>query len=165
MKKIVQRKIQKSKGLLFATLICALLTSCGGQKEVATESYSDPFLSKAGTVQLYHATETGVEADAERYQLKQPDNLSAALEEILEEMTVDEGLSVERYSVDEQKNITLFVTEKDSLTAEKKLLTEAALVRSIQGLDAGNVIISQIDENGNELSTATYTDASFYYYD
>ena len=71
---------------LASVVLVFTLASCetASRQEVSTESV----IQKAGTVQLYHATETEVEADEDRYQLVQPDNLPAAVEEVIENMTI-----------------------------------------------------------------------------
>lgn len=139
------------------------MTGCFGDVEEVGKLEGLP--AEAGTVQLYHATEYGVEPDEKRYQLKQPDNLSAALEEIIEQMQIDSRMKIERYSIDENRNITLYVVGSDSFTDEERLLNNAAIVRSIQNLQVGNVEIVLNDENGQNIDTATYTDSSFYYYE
>ena len=128
------------------------LVSCGITEDERQGSITDNIniSQKAGTVQLYHATAEGVEPDEERYQLKQPDNLSAALEEVIEAMTLDPMVSIERYDKD--------------ITEETKLLNDAAIVKSVENLDFITVYIISLGEGDKELETATYTDSSFYYY-
>jgi hypothetical protein len=149
-------------GIMISAWLLLISTGCGVKSEPTTEA--ENVTAKAGTVQLYHATDTGVEPDQQRYQLMQPDNLSAALEEVIENLSVNEKLSIEKYLIDEEKNITLFITQKDVVTEEELLLNQAAIVRSIQGLDCSDINITFTDLNGEIISTATYTDASFYYY-
>ncbi len=140
------------------------ITACGdsaGSSMATTENVT----SKAGSVQLYHATETAVEPDDDRYQLVQPDNLSAALEEVIENMTLSSKMTIEKYLIDENRNITLFIDITEDISEEEILLNQAAIIKSIQGIDVGEICITLQDQNENEVSTATYTDASFYYYD
>ena len=152
--------------LVFMSLaLAAGFSSCGIRKEDDQSSLPDNISQKAGTVQLYHATESSVEPDAERYQLKQPDNLSAALEEVIEAMTLDPMINIERYSVEEDREVNLCIKYDKNITAETKLLNDAALVKSIENLDFTTVYIISLDENDKELEKATYTDSSFYYYD
>ena len=125
---------------LASVVLVFTLASCetASSQEVSTESV----IQKAGTVQLYHATETEVEPDDDRYQLVQPDNLPAAVEEVIENMTIDPGL----------------------VTEETILLNQAAIVKSLEGLNGGKVAITLQDEDGEIVQQGTYTDASFYYY-
>ena len=138
-------------------------SGCGEtpSSEVTTESV----VMKAGTIQLYHATDSGVVADSQRYQLMQPDNLAAALEEVIEQLTLSDKLTIDKYLIVESQNVTLFVTVKEGITEEELLLNRAAIVRSISGLEVGDVAIVMTNEAGEEIERATYTDASFYYYD
>ena len=118
MKDIYKKKVNMSIKRLFvmAMVMCfalGCLAACGkddAEQEVSTESV----LAKAGTVQLYHATDTEVVPDEDRYQLVQPDNLSAALEEVIENMTLSQGLTIDRFSVDENRNISLIINVEDN---------------------------------------------------
>ena len=92
------------------------------------------------------------------------DNLSAALEEVIEQLTISDKLTIDKYLIDESRNVTLFVTVKEGITEEELLLNRAAIVRSIGGLEAGDVAMVMTNEAGEEIDRATYTDASFYYY-
>ena len=56
------------------------------------------------------------------------------------------------------------MTVKEGITEEELLLNRAAIVRSIGGLEAGDVAMVMTNEAGEEIDRATYTDASFYYY-
>ena len=147
---------------LASVVLVFTLASCetASRQEVSTESV----IQKAGTVQLYHATETEVEPDEDRYQLVQPDNLPAAVEEVIENMTIDPGLEIERFSLDEEKNISLIINIHGSVTEETILLNQAAIVKSLEGLNGGKVAITLQDEDGEIVQQGTYTDASFYYY-
>jgi hypothetical protein len=53
----------------------------------------------------------------------------------------------------------------DDMTAEQKLLNEAALIKSLDELDIESVNIILLDADGREIDTASYTDSSFYYYE
>ncbi len=143
----------------------SLLAGCGEEPQTFQESITDNVSAKAGTVQLYHVEDKTVRADEERYQLKQPDNLADAVKEVIEAMTLDEGIGIEKYLIDDDRNITLYMHFNDDMTAELKLLNEAALIKSLDELDIESVNIILLDADGREIDTATYTDSSFYYYE
>ncbi len=168
MKKYTSRINTSFRKIFLMTVIMSmslsLLSGCGDAPS-STSVTTESVVLKAGTVQLYHATDTGVEPDSERYQLMQPDNLSAALEEVIEQLTLSDKLTIDKYLIDETRNVTLFVTVKEGITEEELLLNRAAIVRSIGGLEAGDVAMVMTNEAGEEIDRATYTDASFYYYD
>ena len=157
--------IRKTVYIFGLTMCLLLLSGCGSLQDIDKSSISDNVSQMVGSVQLYHTSKNGVEPDEERYQLKQPDNLSAALEEIIEVMTFDEGVSIERFLIDENKGVTLYIRFEDNVSQESRLLSEAAIVRSVEELDTQSVGVILIDEAGNELETATFTDSSFYYYE
>ena len=147
--------------LLFSGCTFQIPNFTGTTEESTVES--EPI--EAGTLQLYHATDTAVVPDTARYQLKQPDNLSASIEEVIEQLTIDSSLTIERFAVDEDRNVTLNITFAYEISEEAWLLNQAAIVKSISGLDVGQVILATVDKEGNVIDTATYTDASFYYTD
>ena len=157
---------QINKNQIFAFIVgiffLMLLSSCG---YVADEETTEAIVSKAGTVQLYHATDTSVEADEGRYQLMQPDNPPAALEEVIEQLKLDEGMTIDRYAIDGNKNITLYIIVSDDVSIESKLLNQAAIYRSVKGLDSGEISMQLVDGDGNILEEATFTDASFEYWE
>ncbi|MBO4862912.1 MAG: hypothetical protein J5517_00955 [Eubacterium sp.] len=142
------------------------VTSCGANADVEQgASITDNVSMKAGTVQLFHATDSAVEPDSERYQLKQPDNLSASLDEVIDAMTLDEGITIEKYTIETSKTVTLYVRYADGVTEEKKLLSNAAIVKSLGGLEISTVQVTTLGEGDEEVDMATYTDSSFYYYE
>ena len=79
-------------------------------------------------------------------------------------MTLDPMVSIERYSVEEDKDVTLYIRYDKDITEETKLLNDAAIVKSVENLDFITVYIISLGEGDKELETATYTDSSFYYY-
>ena len=80
-------------------------------------------------------------------------------------MTLSSNMTIEKYLIDEERNITLFIDITGGITEEEILLNQAAIVKSIQGIDVKNICISLQNQDGEEITKATYTDASFYYYD
>lgn len=159
------QRISRKKNKIYAVLFISLIFTLAGCGDTSYNvSTTESVVQKAGTVQLYHATESGVEPDSQRYQLMQPDNLASSLEEIIEQMTISDKLSIDKYLIDESRNVTLFVTVKEGITEEELLLNKAAIVRSIDGLESGDVVMVMSNEEGEEIETATYTDATFYYY-
>ena len=151
--------------LISYMLIVFALSGCGEEGEAIRESITGNVSAKAGTVQLYHVADNMVVPYEERYQLKQPDNLADAVKEVIEAMVLDEGISIEKYLIDDSQNVTLYMHFSDEMTEEAKLLNKAALIKSLDELDTRSVNIILLDGNGDEIDTATFTDSSFYYYE
>jgi len=164
-KKTMLRKKLTKYFMASVILGISLVSFVGCAQDSTGEVTTESVVLKAGSIQLYHATDTGVVPDSERYQLMQPDNLSAALEEVIEQLTLSDKLTIDKYLIDESQNVTLFVTVKEGITEEELLLNRAAIVRSVNGLDSGDVAMIMTNEAGEEIERATYTDASFYYYE
>lgn len=143
-------------------IIC-FAAGCGESGPELTTA--DSVTTLAGTIQLYHVEGSKIVADADRYQLKQPDNVPAMIEELIEEMSIDPTLSIERYYLDESGNVSLDIILTGDITKEALLLNKAVIVKNMQGLDIGDVQLRIQTEAGGMVETATYTDSSFYYFD
>ena len=163
-----REKIELVLKLLAAVLALLSLFFASGCGSSTDKSEVENVVPKAGTVQLYHPTETTVEPDEGVYQLMQPDNLAASIEEVLERIQINNKLVVNKYTIDiidEKKNVTLYISETDDLTAEELLLNKAAIVKSIEGIGVDEVALEFSTASGKVIEKATYTDASFVYYD
>ncbi len=157
--------ITKYLSFIFAvTFFLFTMNSCGTAEPEELINTTESVSVKAGTIQLYHIEGTKVVPDTERYQLLQPDNPSSALEEIVEQLTLTDGLSIERFLMDANGNVNLFIKVSANIPKDQLLLSKAAIVRSIQGIDVDEIAITLQDVEGNAIETASYTDASFYYY-
>ncbi len=154
------------KVLAAALAVISLLLSsgCGSSEKSEVEGV----VPKAGMVQLYHPTEDSVEPDEEAYQLMQPDNLAASVEEVLEKLHINQKLVVDKYTIDindGKKIVTLFISETAELSEEELLLNKAAIVKSVKGIGVDEVGITLNSSDGKKIDKATYSDASFFYYD
>lgn len=160
------RKYNRIKSFYVMIILIAVfcLCGCGNSKKIDAEEETTA-AQTAGTVQIYHVEGTAVKPDGDVYQLKQPDNISAALEEVTEQLNKGKFFNIERFTVDENSNILFYVVEKQELTQEQILLNKAAIVKSVESLDVNDIAITLENVNGEEVETATYTDSSFYYVD
>lgn len=160
------RKYNRIKSFYVMIILIAVfcLCGCGNSKKIDAEEETTT-AQTAGTVQIYHVEGTTVKPDGDVYQLKQPDNISAALEEVTEQLNKGKFFNIERFTVDENSNILFYVVEKQELTQEQILLNKAAIVKSVESLDVNDIAITLENVNGEEVETATYTDSSFYYVD
>ena len=155
------------KVIAAALAICALLFTSGCSNSTSSSEVEN-MVPKAGTVQLYHATDTTIEPDEGTFQLMQPDNIAASVEEVLEKLQVSKKLYVERYMIDvkdSKKVVRLYIKETAEMTEEELLLNKAAIVKSIEGIGVDSVVIELGGTDGKVIETATYTDASFFDYE
>lgn len=109
---------------------------------------------------MYHIEGMSLEPDSEPYHLKQPDQMSASLEEIMGKLQLADGITFESYRIDQDGNAILKLARGKSVSEENLLLTKAEIVRSLEGIEGLQDIELDIGED-----TATYTDSSFFYYD
>lgn len=162
---------KKTKEVLTVLLLAGFMltsqvfTACTSSPSVTEEVSQESITGTAGTVQLYHVEDDGVVPDSERYQLKQPDSISDSIEEVMNQLVLLNGLSFTGYSIDKDGNIVLYLME-DGLTEEQLLLSKAAIVKSVSGLNkTGDTVITIDDAAGNEIDSAIYRDNAFFYYD
>lgn len=148
-------------GLTLSATACTIAT-----EEPATTEETISIVSTAGTVQLYHAEGVEVVADDDRYQLRQPDQLSASVEEVMNQLSLADGMTFNSYSIDEDGNVRVMMLLTGDVSEEDILMSKAVIVRSLSGLmNIGSVAIQISTESGEDVDLATYTDGSFYYYD
>ncbi len=152
---------------IFSIIIClGICVSCGSSsKEPVTAKSVTGIINENSMVTVYDVGETGIVEREDRFQLKQPESIPTSVEEIMNEFTVPESLSYVGYTIDEVSNVIITVGDI-SASEEEKLLFKAALVRTLSQIhNINKVVIVFEDASGNEIERATYTDASFLYYE
>lgn len=142
----------------------SFLTSCGKKdKEDSTSLSVTGIINENSMVTIYEVSEDRIQERSERYQLKQPESIPAAVEEIMTEFTVPEVMQYVGYTVDENSNVIITLQDVSS-NEESRLMIKAALVKTlIQIHNINKVVVDVLDEEGNSVDKATYTDASFIY--
>ena len=162
---------KKTKEVLTVLLLAGFMltsqvfTACTSKPAVTEEASQESITGTAGTVQLYHVEDMSVIPDSERYQLKQPDSISDSIEEVMNQLELLGGLSFTGYNIDKDGNIVLYLAA-DGLSEEKLLLSKAAIVKSVSGLNkTGDTVITIEDAAGNEIDSEIYRDNAFFYYD
>ena len=162
---------KKTKEVLTVLLLAGFMltsqvfTACTSKPAVTEEASQESITGTAGTVQLYHVEDMSVVPDSERYQLKQPDSISDSIEEVMNQLELLGGLSFTGYNIDKDGNIVLYLAA-DGLSEEKLLLSKAAIVKSVSGLNkTGDTVITIEDAAGNEIDSEIYRDNAFFYYD
>lgn len=154
----IRYKITAYLGIILM-LVPALSSGCSMSGNGSDESLS------GGWVRIYQPGDDGIIIDDEPYQLKKPDSVSAVAEEVLPLINAPEGLSFSGYTVDEDGVLHIDITDFGSDNKDI-LLYKAAVVRTLSQSENIKTIELAISlETGQETDLATYTDASFYYFD
>lgn len=148
-------------------IICMLftLTSCdkGNKKEnVTTEAV------KENVINVYYPEGDTLVQDDEGYQVKQPDTLTAAVEEVMTVMSEKLGTEIiqyHTYMIDGENNVALDFLLIGEYDKEYFLLARAAVTKTLFQLDdIKNINITLTDKSGEVVLEESYDRNSFFYY-
>ena len=147
-------------------LICILvfsLTGCGKEDKISVIDEE-----AANTIDIYYQDGDQVVKDKEKYQLKQPDSVSASLEEVMAVIVtkIDTRLEYHTYMIDADNNVVLEFVLTEEMAKEELLLTKASITETLFQIEGINSIkIKIMDKEGSILDDALYLPDSFYFYD
>ena len=161
---LLKNKIKMSALCTFICLGIFTFAACGKTpEEKTTVSSVSGMVNESSMVTVYDIKNDRIEARADRYQLKQPESIPAATEELMAVFTVPESVAYVGYTVDESSNV-IIILNGTAASEEDVVLTKAALVKTLSQIHTINKVIIEIsDDGGNIIEKATYTDASFLY--
>ena len=121
--------------------------------------------SDGNKIKIYYSDGESLVSKEDKYQLKQPDNVSVSIEEVMSQIEFPQTMSYSGYIMTSKNTVSLSFTADESLSKEELLLNKAAVVNSLSQIrNIGDIVITVNTMNGGDIETATYTDASFYYY-
>ncbi len=141
------------------------LTSCDKEnkkKNVTTEAV------KENVINVYYPEGDTLVQDSEGYQVKQPDTLTAAVEEVMTVMSAKLGTEIiqyHTYMIDGENNVTLDFLLVGEYDKEYFLLARAAVTKTLFQLDdIKNINITLTDNSGEVVLEESYDRNSFFYY-
>lgn len=153
---------------LFLILICVFcLAGCNDDKKEKTE-LTVIENSGANTIYIYFPQGSQVKKADEKYQLKQPDSVSASVEEVMSVMSENLGdtFQYHTYMLDADNNVTLELYINGEVSKEYKLLAKAAITETLFQIENVNSIqIKFRDEEGSIIDDGLYLPESFYFYE
>ena len=150
--------------LIYLTILIMLLSSACKKEEEKISVVQ----TGGGMIDIYYPEGYQVVKAKEQYQIKQPDSVSACVEEIMTQYVylLDEGLVYHTYLIDTDNNVTLqFVSEFEG-EKEYELLAKAAITETMFQIDdikSVSIVISNL--SGDVISSDLYLRDSFYFYD
>lgn len=161
-------KKRKTESLFrfFACLIFTFLLLCGCEKKQEKTIIVEQ--TGGGMIDLYYPDENQVKKSELAYQIKQPDSVSASVEEVMAALMVyfQEDMNYHTYMIDAENNVSLeleLLSEKDDVYV---LLADASIAKTLfQIQEIQNVEILLVDENENQVKDSVYSRDSFYFYD
>lgn len=154
------------KKYVMITVFCMLLllTACGKQTEqvAIVETPND------NRIYIYRPTDSGIVAEDEMYQVKQPDSLSAAVEETMAALSENEwnqSITYHTYMLDTDNNLSLdFFAEEIPDTKTKTLASAAVCQTLFQLSELSSITIRILHEDEDLIQEDCYTRESFFFY-
>jgi hypothetical protein len=144
-----------------------LVTGCGS-KDGDTQD-GDSRELEANSISVYYVDDLSVASHKEQYQLKQPDILSASVEEVIGAMTEDlssDGFEVSTFMLDSEDNLSLTMVESSEASKEKLLLVKASICDTLFQLDSLREIRLIINKSdGTVCSDEKFDRESFFMYE
>ncbi|MDD6327523.1 MAG: GerMN domain-containing protein [Lachnospiraceae bacterium] len=150
-------------------IVCVLVVlfgvaGCGKKTEHTTVVKTD----NESLVWIYYPTSDGISARTEQYQIKQPDSISAAVEEAMTALASDTwGFPVQYHTfmLDSDNNLMLDFYSESMLDATSCLLMDASVCQTLFQLpELKSISIRLLMADDTELSRKTYERDSFYFY-
>ena len=148
---------------ILALLMCFSFCSCKKKENEANVQ-----LSENSMADIYYPKGNKVVKSEEQYQIKQPDSLSASVEELMLQLKdkLDESMEYYTYLIDADNNVSLEFISQGEYNREYILLAKAAVVETLfqmEGINSIKIKISDVD--GNVIGEDSYMEDSFYFYD
>lgn len=156
----------KNKIIIILTICFVFVfTACGkeqNQKEKTTDEVG------GNVINIYYPEGAGIAVDKQGYQIKQPDSLTASVEEVMSAFSERLGsdiIAYHTYMIDADNDVTLeFLLVKD-YEKEYFLLARAAVVKTLFQIDdIEKITIMLSDKEGQPVVNESYDRNSFYYY-
>lgn len=138
----------------------------GNVKDTVSVGLEEEIRSSDGNkIRIYYSDGERLLSKEDKYPLKQPDNVSVSIEEVMSQIEFPQTLSYSGYIMTSKNTVSLSFTADESLSKEELLLNKAAVVNSLSQIrNIGDIVITVNTMNGGDIEKSTYTDASFYYY-
>lgn len=119
-------------------------------------------------VNIYSPKANDIVCEDEQYQLRQPDSMTASVEEIMDIFVgnITSKLKYHTYMFDEDNNLSLeFVIENGELDKEYELLFKASLCKTLFQIAAiGNIQINITCQDTGVVDSTSYDRESFYFF-
>lgn len=156
--------MKKIVSIFLSLLLMLTLTACGDKKEKTTIVEQ----TGSGMIDIYYPMNNKVVKSETPYQIKQPDSVSASVEEVMAAIMVylQEDMTYYTYMLDADNRVSLELAMVEDYDSVFTLLADASIVKTLfQIKEIQGVRIHLVDKDGNEIEDSMYTSDSFYFYD
>lgn len=161
--------------ILSMILVMCFFSGCDKKDDTFIEDVSEGIEAAVenqksnNIVSIYYVSDGKIVAEEEKYQIKQPDSITASAEELMNLASKHfdtEKLEYMSYMIDEKNNIDVEFARKSEMDKDEYFLAEAAFLKTLfQIKEISEVTISIEDANEKFISETVYTRDSFYFYD
>ena len=159
--------MKKIRYFIISIMLVLVLSACENGNSSSNNKKTTEN-NENGVVDIYYPNDNNVAAAKEKYQIKQPDSVPAALEEIMLCMKnyLDEGMTYNTYLLDVDSNLTLEFVCNGEYNREYILLAKAAVCQTVfQIKDINSISIVIYDSANQILEENFYLRNSFYFYE
>lgn len=156
--------MKKISVMSLCLLLMLALSACGKSKD---EEINYTYAVGGSTVGIYYPSGYQVACDKELYQLKQPDSVTASIEEIMNIVIgkLNAAYTYHTYMIDEDGNLTLEFIRGGEGDADYEYLMKASVATTLfQIEDIDNINFNIVDAGVDEDNISSYNRASFYFY-
>lgn len=157
--------MKRAFAFVLAMILVLSITGCGEKKE---QNNKEETVMNSNTIQVFVVEENSIVRSDTVCQLKQPDVVTASVEEVMTAVISEFGdkLPSYKYMVDEKNSITLDVMLGSKYSKEDNLLIMAAITNTLfQIKDISTIRIIMNTSEGEMVADELYLRDSFYYYD
>lgn len=151
--------------IFLTAVLVFILAGCGNS---GGEAGTDLNGSGGNLINIYYTKDNKVLKSDTWYQLKQPDSVTASIEEVMTVLIKEFGGRIPSYTymLDDKNNVSLGLTLDGSYAKEDYLLMMAAVSNTIFQIDdIESIDISMIDSDGEIMAGDLVMRDSFYFYD
>lgn len=173
--KAIFKKYKNLYLILSMILVGCFFSGCDKKDNTFIEDVSEGIEAavdnqkSSNIVSIYYVRDGKIVAEEEKYQIKQPDSITASAEELMNLASKhfdEEKLEYMSYMIDEKNNIDVEFVKNGEMDKDEYFLVEAAFLKTLfQIKEICDVTISIEDANEKLVSQTVYTRDSFYFYD
>ncbi len=156
---------KKTAALLMLCMLVQAMYGCSAPWSEKKDKASTATVENM--IELYFPVDKKVEKTEQGYQIKQPDSLPAAVEEVMAELlrVQSDFLSYYTYNLDEGNNLLLEIRLTADFSTETVLLIRASVTKTLFQLsEIKSIHLVLYPAEGDALSDEVCDRASFFYY-
>lgn len=149
-------------------MMCILILGMSGCAAHEDDKKTDKLPSGGNIIYLFCVEENRIVKSDSVYQLKQPDSVTASIEEVMTALVsaFEERILSYKYMLDEENNVSLELSLNGDYSKEENLVIMAAVSNTMFQLkELGSIRITMNNLDGEVVADELFFRDSFYFYD